>query len=123
MVLSSMGAILLLGFLFVFVSHQPLEISKNKEATVVIDYGNGKTRTFKGSVGESLSVWDAFQQAIAAGGINVEISDHFLPEAIDGFKNDSKGKSWSFYLNNVRQEFSPFGIRIRPGDEIIFRFE
>jgi hypothetical protein len=135
MILSSLAAILLMSFLFLFVgSSRPSEFFKkiggqiptnqiSKETTVFIDYGDGNIRKFEGLVSEETRVWDLFQQAIAVGGIDVEISDHFIPERIDGFKNGTNGKHWSLYLNNIKQNLIPFEIIAKPGDEVLFRFE
>ena len=93
------------------------------DAVVVVDYGNGKTRKFRGPIQENAKAWDLFQQAIAVGGIKVEIADHFVPKIIDGLKDGSDGKHWSLYVNNEKQKFSPFEITVNPGDTVIFRFE
>lgn len=131
LVWSAMGTILLMGFLFAFPRYQHAATllkangqSQNfKEATVSVDYGNGKIRTFKGPIGENAKVWDAFQQAIVAGGINIEIADNFVPQSIDGLKNGTGDKHWNLYVNNVKQKFSPFEIQIKPGDKVVFKFE
>lgn len=120
--LSGIGVVLLAIFLFVFVRFQQSP-ELFKEATVAIDYGNGKVRTFKGPIGENARIWDAFQQAIAAGGIDVAISDHFIPEKINGLENGAGGKHWNLYVNDIKQKFSPFEIQVKPGDEMVFRFE
>ncbi len=127
---SSIGAVLLVIFIFVFIQFQQsakisekISYSSNKETTVILDYGNGKTRIFKGPVAGKEKVWDLFQQAIAAGGIDVNVSDHFVPQIIDGFKDGANGKHWALYVNNVRQKFTPFEIQAKPGDEVVFRFE
>lgn len=104
-------------------SLQAPAVSSNKEAIVVIDYGNGKIRRFKGPALEQSKVWDLFQQAIAIGGINVEITDRFVPLEIGGFKNGDNGKQWNLYVNNVKKKFSPFKVVVKPGDEIVFKFE
>jgi len=100
--------------------------SKNqtlKEAIVALDFGNGKVRRFKGPIDDNAKVWDLFQQAIAVGGISVEVSDHFVPRVIDGIKDGAGGKHWNLYVNNVKQQFTPFDIQVKPGDEVTFKFE
>ncbi len=94
-----------------------------KEAIVSLDFGNGKVRKFKGPVENNAKAWDLFQQAIAVGSINVEMSDHFVPNIIDGVKDGTNGKHWYLYVNNVKQKFAPFEINVKPGDEVVFRFE
>jgi len=128
---SSIGVVFLLMIsVFVAIQYQQLVktsekigYSSDKETTVAFDYGNGKTRVFKGPAAGEEKVWNLFQQAIAAGGISVNISDHFVPQIIDGLKDGANGKHWSLYVNNARQKFAPFEIQAKPGDEIVFRFE
>ncbi len=95
----------------------------SKEAIVALDFGNGKVRRFKGPIENNAKAWDLFQQAIAVGGISVEVSDHFIPRVIDGIKDGDSGKHWSLYGNNVKQKFAPFEIQVNSGDEVVFRFE
>ncbi len=95
----------------------------SKEAIDALDFGNGRVRRFKGPIENNAKVWDLFQQAIAVGGINVEVSDHFVPRIIDGIRDGDSGKHWSLYVNNVKQKFAPFEIQVKSGDEVVFRFE
>lgn len=97
--------------------------SLSKTTLVAIDYGNSKIRRFKGPVSEETKAWDLFQQAISVGGINVEIADHFVPQNIDGLKNGKDGKQWNLYVNNAKQKFSPFEVQVKPGDEVVFKYE
>jgi hypothetical protein len=122
---SALATIFLMFFLFAFIQLQPQQnfVQISKQSTVIIDYGNGQMRKFGGLTEENTSVWNLFQQAIAVGGIKVEISDHFIPRVIDGLENGVDGKHWELYVNNTKQEFSPFDIQARPGDQVIFRFE
>ncbi len=129
-------AIAIIALLTVFIqSRQSQEAAQNglnqqitseqslKEAIVALDFGNGKVRRFKGPIENNAKAWDLFQQAIAVGGINVEVSDHFVPRVIDGIKDGTNGKHWSLYVNNVKQKFAPFEIQVKSGDEVVFRFE
>ena len=129
-------AIAIIALLTVFIqSRQSREAAQNglnqqiaseqslKEAIVALDFGNGKIRRFKGPIENNAKAWDLFQQAIAVGGINVEVSDHFVPRVIDGIKDGAGGKHWFLYVNNVKQKFAPFEIQVRSGDEVVFRFE
>ncbi len=104
-------------------NQQSISEQSIKEAIVALDFGNGKIRRFKGPIENDAKAWDLFQQAIAVGGINVEVSDHFVPTIIDGIKDGAGGKYWSLYVNNVKQKFAPFEINVKSGDEVVFRFE
>jgi hypothetical protein len=96
----------------------------DNEAILILDYGNGNVRKFKGPVdGKGTKAWNLLQQASAVSGINVEIADHFIPQNIDGFENGKDGKKWAFYINGERQTATPFEIEIGPGDKVVFRFE
>lgn len=89
---------------------------------LVIDYGNGNTRRFKGSVeADSVKAWDLLQQASAAG-VSVQIEKYFLPRSIDGVAN-SGDKKWSLYINNAKQDKGPFEVRVQKGDVVTFKYE
>ena len=130
---SLLGGIAILVLLAIFIQFGYIRLTKNsggaegtvslKEAVLVLDYGNGEVRKFKGPIEENARAWDLFQQAIAVGGISAEITDHFVPQDIDGFKNGKDKKQWNLYVNNVKQKFTPFEVKVKPGDEVIFRFE
>lgn len=95
----------------------------SKEVFLVLDYGNGKVRKFGGPIADSTKSWDLLQQAIAVSGIKVEVVDSFVPKVIDGFSDGKDGKHWSFYLNKQKQTQTPSEVKIKPGDEVMFRFE
>jgi len=119
-------AIIVLLMMFVQLQQsmqKPTSSQTSKEAMVVIDYGNGKMRRFKGPIEENARAWDLFQQALAIGGISVNVTDHFVPQVIDGLKDGAGGKHWSIYVNNTKQKFTPFEIQVKPGDEVVFKFE
>ncbi len=131
---SLIGAIAVIVLLTIFIqlgqvrlfgktSQKPAVSSSLTDAMLILDYGNGKVRRFQGPIAENAKVWDMFQQAIAVGGINVEISDHFIPQAIDGLKSGIDGKHWNLYVNGVKQKFTPFEVPVNPGAEVVFKFE
>ncbi len=93
------------------------------EAMVVIDYGNGKSRIFKGPAGENANIFGLFQQAAVVGKFGFEISDHFIPQEIDGVKSGIAGKRWDVYLNGVKQQSDLLSVQANPGDKVLFKFE
>lgn len=97
--------------------------SESKDVFLVIDYGDGRVRKFGGPINGSTKSWDLLQQAIAASGLKVEVIDSFVPKVIDGFGDGKDGRRWSFYLNSQKQVQTPYEVKIKPGDEVMFRFE
>ncbi|MEK7647207.1 MAG: hypothetical protein AAB378_02420 [Patescibacteria group bacterium] len=94
----------------------------NDEYMLIIDYGNGNTRKFKGDVeAESVKAWDLLQQASAAG-VSVQIEKYFLPRSIDGVTNNGD-KKWILYINDSRQDKGPFEARVQKGDIVTFKYE
>lgn len=93
------------------------------EVTVVLDYGNGKIRKFRGPIEEKAKALDLLQQVVAIGAIELEVADYFMPQRINGNKNGDGDKKWNIYVNSVKRERSPFEIYVLPGDEITFKFE
>ncbi len=99
--------------------------NSSNEVVLVIDYGNGTLRKFKGPIsdGEKANAWDFLQQSIAVSGIEIKVADNFVPKSIGGFTSGASGKQWALYLNDQKQKFSPFEIAVSPGDKVTFRFE
>ncbi len=93
------------------------------EVTVALDYGDGRIRKFAGPIDAKAKVLDLLQQVAAVGTIDLEVVDYFTPQRINGHKNGDGDKQWNVYVNNVKQERSPFEIYVLPGDEVVFKFE
>ncbi|MBI5045970.1 MAG: hypothetical protein HZC14_03165 [Candidatus Niyogibacteria bacterium] len=89
---------------------------------LVIDYGDGHTRKFKGDMEEeSAKAWDLLQQA-SAFGVSVKIEKDFVPRSIDGIANQGD-KKWILYINDFRQNKGPFEARAQKGDIVTFKYE
>ena len=104
-------------------SKKEISSASKTETVVMLDFGNGKIRKFKGPVPEQMNAWGALQQAASIGSIKMEIENHFLPVSIGGYENQKNGKRWGLYLNGVKQNLDPFQVKIGSGDEIVFRYE
>lgn len=116
---AGLGAVLLLAFIY-FSSSSGL---KKDELKLVIDYGNGKSRTFMTRYREGITAWDMLQQANAVYNIPIEIENHFAPKSIDNFKNGESGRRWTFYINGRKSRELPAEVSLSGGEVVIFKFE
>ena len=99
---------------------------KSNEITVIIDYGNGTKRQFRGDgikFMEDENAWSVLQRAAAGASIPLEVARGFHPIVINGKRNGQEGKRWVFYVNGEQQNSAPLEVGIREGDEVVWRFE
>ena len=118
------------GIIFSF-QHRNLKekISKKElisahQAALIIDYGNGKKRVFKGEAVEGLDLKTLIDLLTEEKKITSKFrktQKGFVLESLEGLKNDSK--SWKCYLNGnlIEKDFEK--IFIHPGDQIELVYE
>lgn len=98
-----------------------------KEITVIIDYGNGMKRQFRGdgiTFMRDENAWSVLQRAAASASIPLEVARGFYPIVINGKRNGEEGKRWVFYVNGERKNNgAPLEAEIKKGDEVIWKFE
>ena len=93
---------------------------------MIIDYGNGTKRQFRGDgikFMEDENAWSVLQRAAAGASIPLEVARGFHPIVINGKRNGQEGKHWVFYVNGEQQNSAPLEVGIREGDEVVWRFE
>lgn len=116
------AAVIMILSLFYFLGGQ----DKKKGAeylTLVLEYGDGEKQQFRTSSLEEKKVWSLLQNASALSNIALEPTSDFNPKRIDGFPNGFDGKEWNFYINDVKQNKSPFNVKVKSPDKVVFRFE
>lgn len=113
--------------LLVFFGQPKTEKEVKKEITVVIDYGNGAKRQFRGdgiTFMRDENAWSVLQRAAASAAIPLEVARGFYPIVINGKRNGEEGKRWVFYVNGERKNNgAPLEAEIKEGDEVIWKFE
>jgi hypothetical protein len=126
------AALAVLGIVFVFgnylardASFVPQEVGKKTEesgakARLVIDFGNGTKRVFRGDVAEGMTVYDALLASQEVGGLSFSLNGEEVNE-IGGVKNNSH--EWRYYVNGKSAKTAPQFEEVKPGYEIVFRFE
>lgn len=116
-----------LGTLFIFFNNHKISEKNQKEITLVIDYGDGTKRQFRGdgvTFMEDENAWSVLQRAAATASIPLEVARGFYPIVINGKRNGEEGKRWVFYVNGERQSNGvPLEIAIKEGDEVVWKFE
>jgi hypothetical protein len=116
-----LGGILFLLFSFKhFLSQRKYQkILSENEAILIIDYGQGKQRWFKGEAIDGMTVFDVLTSASLAGNFNFQANSHLT--TLDNLTNNEKSK-WTCYLNE-KQITQPLNkITIKPKDKIVCRY-
>lgn len=101
-----------------------LSAPRSRQASLLLDFGDGKRREFRGEVAPSMTVMEALALSADAGrialdykpsGTGVEVSE------INGKRVEQK-KGWVFYVNGQRGG-NPLTYLVQPGDAIEWRYE
>lgn len=125
LIVSGVIVIALVFFLYDWQKERP--ISNQKEITVVIDYGNGTKRQFRGdgiAFMNNENAWSVLQRAAASASIPLEVARGFYPIVINGKRNGEEGKRWVFYINGERKNNdAPLEAEIKEGDDVVWKFE
>lgn len=112
--------IVLIGFFAFFFFKKDAE---GKKLILILDYGNDRRQSFQISTSEQKKVWSLLQQAAAISKIDLEPTNDFRPQKIDGLADGTDNKQWVFYVNGTKQNLSPFDAVVNPPAEVVFRFE
>jgi len=91
-----------------------------QEAELLIDFGNGEIRRFRGGVVEGMKISDALSQSSIAGNFKVEI-DRTHVEKIAGVKNNNR--KWICYVNGKESDTSLNKRGLKAGNRVEFKFE
>lgn len=89
---------------------------------VVIDFGNGKKRSFEGEVKVGMTVLSALRAAEGAGNFRTLTNGRGGIIDIAGVKNNSH-RRWRVWLNGVSLAQLPGETAISAGDRILFKYE
>jgi uncharacterized membrane protein len=91
-----------------------------KEALLIIDYGQDKERWFKGETKEGMTILDALTTSSLAGNFNFTANSHLI--VLNGLANNERVK-WRCYLND-REVKEDLGEKtIGPKDKILCRYQ
>ncbi len=95
------------------------KILSEKEVLLILDYGNGKERWFKGEIKEGMTVLDVLETSSWAGKFNYTANAQL--SQIDGLSNNEKQR-WRCYLNEREIKESLHQKTISPKDKILCRY-
>ena len=100
------------------------ELISAHQASLIIEYGNGKKRVFKGEAVEGLDLKTLIDLLTEEKKITSQFKKTqkgFVLESLEGLRNNSK--SWKCYLNGnlIEKDFEK--ILIQPGDQIKLVYE
>ena len=111
--------------LLVFVWSRSLPASRpaSGELRLVIDFGDGRTRTFVTDSPREKTAWERLQQAQFRYRLNLEVAAGFVPQAIEDLENGEFGRRWVWYKNGRKENKTPMELSVSGGDTLVFRFE
>ncbi len=89
---------------------------------LTIDFGNGTKRAFLGPVEEGMTIITALAAAEQAGNFDARLDGRGRVLAIAGI-SALEPRRWNVYVNGAMLRTVPGDVDVRPGDQIIFRYE
>lgn len=97
-----------------------------REASLIIDFGEGGKRLFTGSTIEGMNVYHALLASSRAGNFEIIMvpgEGGVMVEEIDGTRNTDT-RVWHHYFNGeYKNAFSPQAQPLQSGDKIVFKYE
>ena len=97
-----------------------------KEVTLVIDNGQGDSKTFNAEFKEGMTPFDLLKAETEKSALTLETKNYDMGvfiEAIGGIKNGKDGKYWLYYVNGEMPMVSADKMVIKAGDKVEFKFE
>lgn len=95
-------------------------------AQLMLDFGDGTSREFRGEVPPATSALDALSYAAGAGNVAVEYvhaDAGIAVQRIDGKRNDMRNKKWRLYINGQHAQGDPTARQVIPMDRIEWKYE
>ena len=92
------------------------------EANLTVDFGDGERRAFEGSIIENETLIDVLNQAARAGEFSYKLNGKTDLASIGELADDGK-KSWHWYLNGEKINKRPSEITVKPGSNILIKYE
>ncbi|HDY72643.1 MAG TPA: DUF4430 domain-containing protein [bacterium] len=103
-----------------------LQENIKKEIVLVIDDGEGDSRTFKVGFNKGMTAFDALKNKAKELGLTLKTKTFdigIMIEAIGNKENGKEGKYWLYYVNGETPMVAADKKELKPGDKIEFKFE
>jgi cbb3-type cytochrome oxidase subunit 3 len=91
-----------------------------KEALLVLDYGDDKERWFKGEIQSGMTVANVIQASSMAGNFDYKINSHVF--SLDGVASNGS-KNWHCYLNSEQVDGQIAKQKVNPKDKIVCKYQ
>jgi hypothetical protein len=96
------------------------KVLAEKEALLILDFGQGKERWFIGEVIEGMTVLDALKTSSQAGNFDFQVNSQI--ETINGYSTNNQ-KQWQCYLNGEKIDGDLRQKIINPKDKILCKYK
>lgn len=103
-----------------------LQENIKKEIVLVIDDGEGDSRTFKVGFNKGMTAFDALNNKAKELGLTLKTKTFdigIMIEAIGNKENGKEGKYWFYYVDGEMPMVAADKKELKPGDKIEFKFE
>lgn len=92
------------------------------EASLTINFGDGKERVFEGEIIRNEALINVLVQASKAGNFSYKLDSTNNLVIVENYANN-KIKSWQWYLNDKKINGSPGEVILKSGDKILIKYE
>jgi len=103
-----------------------IEQSNQGKALYVIDFGDGKVRTFQVALSENSTVFSLLKKLAERENFKTESKEYegmgVLVESIDGVKNGVGNKYWQYWVNGELPMVAADKKEIKKGDRVEWKF-
>jgi hypothetical protein len=98
----------------------------NNKAFLVIDFGNGDTRTSPEKITSNTTAFDLLEKGTESLGLRLETKQYdfgILVDKIGLLKNGQNDSYWIYYVNGQAPDVASDKKILTPGDNVKFKFE
>jgi hypothetical protein len=131
-----LAGIVILGSAWVIytkINEQPLteeediyQVVSQKEATLVVDYGEGEPKTIEIDFEEGMTAFDVLEKGTGELDLGLKTKTYDMGifiEAIGEKENGQDNKYWLYYVNEEMPQVAADKKEIKTGDKVEFKFE
>jgi len=105
------------------------EISSQIQSSLMIDFGDGKVKTFSNVIlADGTTAFDFLKKVTTENNLKLDYKDYgaemgVFVESIDGIGNDlGSDKFWQYWINNQYSEIGASSYKLKAGDSVEWKY-